>query len=112
MDDWHVSGLGVVEFVAAVANEVFKGCRESRKWLPAHYAFCAQESELIVLNGVHFQRQRIGINYRMVSAGEWDVLEHQRLGVFRNVICSFHLITLTFLSVSTNQERIATSHSM
>lgn len=38
-DDWPVSGLGVVESVAAVANEVFKGCRESRKWSPAHYAF-------------------------------------------------------------------------
>lgn len=54
-DDWPVSGLGVVESVAAVANEVFKGCRESHKWSPAHYAFCAQE-ELIALNGVHFQR--------------------------------------------------------
>ena len=39
MDDWPVSGLDVVESVAAVANEVFKGCRESRKWSPAHYAF-------------------------------------------------------------------------
>jgi hypothetical protein len=38
-DDWPVSGLGVVESVAGVANEVFKGCRESRKWSPVHYAF-------------------------------------------------------------------------
>ena len=39
MNDWLVSGLGVAESVAAVINGVFKGCRESRKWSPAYYAF-------------------------------------------------------------------------
>jgi hypothetical protein len=75
--------------------------------------FCAQE-ELIALNGVHFQRQRI-IRHQLPHgfSGEWmSVLEHQRLGAFPNVICSFHLITLILLSAPMNQERIATSHSM
>jgi hypothetical protein len=39
MNDWLVSDLEVVESVAPVVNGVLKGCRESRKWSPAHYAF-------------------------------------------------------------------------
>ena len=76
-----MSGLGVAESIAAMANEVFKGRRESRKGR-RHTTHLRTGSELIVLNGVHFQRRRI-IRHQLPHGFS----EHQMLGVFRNAQC-------------------------